>query len=461
MPFRSTNCTRAGMVWLCHLLNELDEVKREASCQAADQSKRQDLSKRFNIRKKAVHLWSRPPSQTNPLYLMKRLVLSLLFAFCLSALLAQLNLTDSIFFQNMYRSYILHLPPAYDGNTYLPLVMGLHGGGPGDGLDLMEKTSFDELGDSEGFITLYPNGVFHDWADGRGVTDSEMAGIDDLGFLTALLDSLQQTYLIDPQRIYVWGPSNGGMMTQRLACEASQRFAAFASIISSLPIPLDASCSPTTPVSMLLMNGTEDNWVPYDGGPLGPLTDGGSTIGTDNTIHFWREHNGCSTDFQQTDFPDIEPDDNSTVTRFRYTDCNNGAEIVLYRVEGAGHTIPGMIFNTNPIFLLGYINYDITASTEIWNFFSNHLIAANRETLPLPKQLRAYPNPTSGMLYLSSDAKAQLPETVSLFNLKAQTFELPLLSQHAGEGAIDLSFLPKGTYYLRAKGFALLKLVLR
>ncbi len=384
-----------------------------------------------------------------------------LFSMLLSSLLhAQLTLEDSIFFQNMYRSYVLHLPPAYDGNTALPLVMGLHGGGPGDGLDLMEKTQFDELGDEEDFITLYPNGVFHDWADGRGVTDSEMAGIDDLGFLTALIDSLKQDYLIDPQRIYVWGPSNGGMMTQRLACEASQHFAAFASVISSMPIPLDASCSPTAnSISVLLMNGTEDNWVPYEGGPLGPLTDGGSTIGTDNTINFWREHNGCSTTFQQTDFPDLDPDDNSTVTRFRYADCNSGAEVVLYRVEGAGHTIPGMLFNTNPIFLLGYINYDITASNEIWDFFSNHLITSNKETTPTSKQINIFPNPTKGLLYLETTEKEPLPPTVELFNSSAQRWTMPLLSTNATAGTIELSHLPKGTYYLKAKGFALVKII--
>ncbi len=382
---------------------------------------------------------------------MKSLFLTLLSVLMFSCLHGQTTLTDSIYFQDLYRTYWLHLPASY-GNAPMPLVMGLHGGGPGNGLDLMQRTHFDELGESEGFITVFPNGVFDDWADGRGVTDSEMAGIDDVGFLTALLDSLQSNYLIDPQRIYVWGASNGGMMTQRLACEASGHFAAFASVISSLPEPLDQSCSPSASrIPMLLMNGTEDNWVPYDGGPLGPLTDGGSTIGTDNTIAFWRNHNGCNSNFEQTDFPDLDLSDNSTVTRYRYTECSSQAEVVLYRVEGGGHLIPGMESNNNPIFLLGYINYDIDAAEEIWNFFQGFLITKIQEPPVRKTTIISYPNPATDMLYLQWLDNTPSSINIQFVNSLGKHIELPMLPQ-SEILQIDLSHLPKGIYWLKVKG---------
>lgn len=371
---------------------------------------------------------------------------------------AQTTLTDSIYFQGMYRTYLLHLPASY-GNAPMPLVMGLHGGGPGDGENLMQRTHFDELGEIEGFITLFPNGVFHDWADGRGVTDSEIAGIDDVGFLTTLIDSLQAAYLINPQRIYVWGASNGGMMAQRLACEASEKFAAFASIISSMPEPLATNCNPSdSSIPVLLMNGTEDNWVPYEGGPLGPLTDGGSTIGTDSTITFWRNHNNCTDNFEQTDFPDIDPFDNSTATRYRYAECNDAAEVVLYRIEGGGHLIPGMESNTNPIFLLGYINYDISAAEEIWGFFSSFLLTKTREKFTTASPIKIYPNPTSYSLYLERLTNSTPILNVQLTNALGVPIYPPTSTQEE-KLLIDLSHLPKGIYFLHTPKMPPIKIV--
>jgi polyhydroxybutyrate depolymerase len=287
--------------------------------------------------------------------------------------LDQFEFKDTIMHNGIERSYVIHFPPTYNGIDKLPLVMALHGGGEGDGQDLLDKNHFDEVGDTENYISLFPNGVFSDWADGRGVTDSELAGIDDVSFLSDLIDHLIQKYQLNTNKVYVCGASNGGMMTQRLACEIPQKFAAFGSIIASMPNEVFDSCNPQEPVSMLLMNGTDDTFVPYDGGDLGPLTDGGSVIGTDETILFWQNNNLC-TNFTPTitDLPNIDNTDNSTVTVFDYGSCTSSSEILLYRINDGGHILPGFEANINPVPLVGYINYDIDAAEEIWKFFEKH-----------------------------------------------------------------------------------------
>ncbi len=287
--------------------------------------------------------------------------------------LDQFEFEDTLVHNGIERSYTIHFPPSYNGVDKLPLVMALHGGGKGDGKEMLDKNHFDEIGDDENYISLFPNGVFSDWADGRGVTDSDKAGIDDVSFLNTLIDTLIQKYHIDAARVYVCGASNGGMMTQRLACELPQKFAAFGSIISSMPDLVYNNCNPQEPVSVLIMNGTDDTFVPYNGGPLGSLTDGGSVIGTEKTILFWLDNNSCSnSNLTKTDLPDIDDTDNSTVTVFDYSDCTGTSEILLYRINNGGHTIPGYESIFNPVPLVGNINHDIDAAEEIWKFFSKH-----------------------------------------------------------------------------------------
>lgn len=285
----------------------------------------------------------------------------------------QFEFKGTMMHNGIERSYVIHFPPTYNGIDKLPLVMALHGGGEGNGQDMLDKNHFDEVGDTENYISLFPNGVFSDWADGRGVTDSDLAGIDDVSFLSDLIDHLVQKYQIDRNRIYVCGASNGGMMTQRLACEFPEKFAAFASIISSMPDNIFNTCNPQEPISMLLMNGTDDLFVPYEGGNLGSLTDGGSVIGTDETIHFWQKNNNCSNlNATITDLPDNDDTDDSTVTLFDYGSCANSSEILLYRINGGGHVLPGYESTLNPIPIIGNINNDIDAAEEIWKFFKKH-----------------------------------------------------------------------------------------
>ncbi len=303
---------------------------------------------------------------------MKKGTFLLVFMLVLVVVEAQINITDSIIYQGITRDFILHLPPGYNGTEELPLVMVLHGGG-GTALNTIGFTEMDLVADTAGFIAVFPQGGAmrnsgYSWADGRGTPADEM-GIDDVGFISALIDTLQESYAIDEQSIYATGFSNGGFMCQRLACELSDRLAAVASGGSTMDVNLRASCMPGKPVPMLIMHGDADPFVPYNGGTI--LASPGLIIATDSLIRFWVDHNNCSIALAPFSFPDLDPTENSTVSRFEITDCECDADVVLYKIENGGHTWPGV---ENKIYeiIAGQTNEDIHASVEIWNFFRQH-----------------------------------------------------------------------------------------
>ncbi|HUJ70694.1 MAG TPA: PHB depolymerase family esterase, partial [Verrucomicrobiae bacterium] len=166
------------------------------------------------------------------------------------------------------RVYSLHLPPAYDGKHLLPLVIVLHGGG-GNAEGAIRMTGFNQKADKEGFVVVYPNGSGRlktrllTWNSGNCCGYALDSGVDDVGFIRALIDELKKTRAVDPQRVYATGISNGGMMTYRLACELSDKIAAIAPVAGALNLE---NCQPTRPVSVIIFHGTADEHVLYNGG---------------------------------------------------------------------------------------------------------------------------------------------------------------------------------------------------
>ncbi len=272
------------------------------------------------------------------------------------------------------RSYILS-----DSNPAArrkrPLVLVLHGGGRADGADMQKRLGWPEMGAREGFVAVFPNGVDAQWNDGRGVSfrkNRDNAHVDDVGYISALIDRLVADGAIDPKRVYVTGASNGGMMSFRLACELSGKLAAVAPMIANVPEKIAPGCAPEKPLPLLLMNGTDDPLVPFDGGPVRVLgREYGNVISTDRTIALWLDNNGCGAGRATTRLPDRDTSDSSTVTVHRFSPCRAGSEVVLYEIIGGGHTLPGGDVPDRPR-LMGHKNNDIDAVTEIWNFFKRH-----------------------------------------------------------------------------------------
>lgn len=286
------------------------------------------------------------------------------------------NMTlESISFRGQTRDYYIHTPSSYQSNKLTPLVLAFHGG-VGRGDTMAQKTGLNAVAEREGFIVVYPNGIDRGdrggrWNDGR-IASQQGSGSDDVAFVRALIDHLVQTKNIDSRRVYSAGGSNGGFFTQRLACELSDKITAFASVSATLPQSLQSRCNPSRSVPMLMINGTADPFVPWQGGQV-QIGAGGNILSVPATVDFWRKHNNCSTNPAVEQLPDTQ-NDGTKVKKATYSGCRNNAPIVFYTVEGGGHGWPGSQSERRSEARSGKVSREILASYVIWNFFEQQTL---------------------------------------------------------------------------------------
>lgn len=288
----------------------------------------------------------------------------------------------SMVYDGITRSYRVHIPP--DVNTFTALVLVLHGGGGTGKHTEQELTQYDfnRLSEEHGFIVVYPDGIENRWNDGR-TENNPVTDVDDVGFLTTLIDSLTEEFSIDTNNVFSTGISNGGQMSYRLACERTEYFKAIAPVVSSLHVDLAQNCSPSFPISVFLIAGTDDPLVPFEGGKIRFLNQTfGSVIPMNDTIDYWVSTNNCSPDPIITNLPDTDPSDGCRVTCYHYPNGTSNSSVLYYIIKGGGHTWPdGGKYLTESI--VGKICYDFNACEHIWAFFEQHLNSNDPKTVML------------------------------------------------------------------------------
>ena len=262
-------------------------------------------------------------------------------------------------FERVYRVYI---PASYeDAAAPVPLLFVFHGAG-GDGVSIAEISAFNDLADQEGFVAVYPDGINRIWNDGRP-PDPSIGPVDDLGFVTAIIEGLMGGLSIDPNRIYAAGFSAGGMFAFRLGCELPDHFAAVASVASTFPEYLMNNCDDTPPMPVLVIQGTDDPIIPWTGVSGGYLSAAA-------TLDFWEAHNNCKISTGLLVEADTNVDDGTRILSEARNDCADGADVQLYGVFFGGHTWPSHPIQAS--IQLGVTSMDIDASQVIWNFFAAH-----------------------------------------------------------------------------------------
>lgn len=278
--------------------------------------------------------------------------------------------TRSLLWGERARSYRLHLPAkGLKPGEKAPLLVVLHGGG-GNSHSVERQLGFSELADEQGFVVVYPNAVDRNWNDGRndppGVSD-----YDDVGFIGAVIDAVTAEFALDPARVFVTGPSNGGMMTHRVGLQLAGKVAAIAPVAGGLATPLAGMFAPAHPVSVLMIQNAADPWVPYGGGAVRVMggRERGTILPTEETLALWVKANGCGAPASDA-LPD-EKADGCRVLRTTYAPGRNGVEVVLLKIEGGGHTWPGGT-PFLPEKLIGRTCLDFAATPYIWQFFSTH-----------------------------------------------------------------------------------------
>lgn len=280
----------------------------------------------------------------------------------------QRDYSASLISGNLARTYVVHLPLNYEPGRPVPLVLMFHGGG-GAGRIMHRLTGMNALADQQHFLVVYPDGWQRRWADGRGTTPPDREGIDDVAFISALIETLATQFTLDPRRIYAAGISNGGFFSFRLGCLLSDKIAAIATVAATLPANLATNHPARRPVPLLFVHGTADAIVPAAGGMM-RLGAGGHILSTTETAAFWAGRNGCAGG-PVTENPPLLVDDGTHVQRTIYTDCAQNASVVFYNVINGGHTWPGGR-QYAPVRAVGKTTRNLDATTLIWDFFKTH-----------------------------------------------------------------------------------------
>lgn len=232
----------------------------------------------------------------------------------------------------------------------MPLVVNIHGR-TATAFQQEALSKMNAIADREGFIVVNPqaSGNPPTW---WGAVPTEI-GNADMAFFQAMLDTLLSEISIDPHRIYASGMSNGGSMANRLACDMSETFAAIA-VVSGSHV-LRENCHPTHPVPVIAFHGKKDTIIPYEGREVGDYPS------THAWVYDWVYRNHCAPE------PEVSHPAQD-ITLEVWHDCAEGATVVLYTLEEAGHTWPGSSFGT----YFGGTTESINASELIWSFFEAH-----------------------------------------------------------------------------------------
>ncbi len=271
-----------------------------------------------------------------------------------SGLAAQpLDATWTLEYGGVQRTFYVHVPASYHPTAAIPVVLDFHGF-TSDAIQEELLTGMVQKADEEGFVTVHAEGlgVPQSWNAGACCGYAATANIDDVGFVSAMIDQLEAKICVDTHRVFATGMSNGGFLSHRLGCELSARIAAIAPVAGVLGIP---TCKPTRPVPIMEFHGTLDPLVPYDGDPVLGFPS------VPDTFQGWATRDGCTGKAVST----YKKGDSSCQT---YETCKAGAEVTLCTVQGGGHTWPGGL----PVPTLGYTTTDLSATDAMWTFFKAH-----------------------------------------------------------------------------------------
>lgn len=298
-------------------------------------------------------------------------IVSCFLLICVSAQTENNNFRfyKSIRVDGVQRTFLVNLPPDYYFRNNFSLVIAMHGGG-GDAYQFERSSLLTEKANKERFIVVYPEGIFKNkflkirtWNAGSCCAYSVEENINDVKFISVLIDTLIKQYKINARKVYATGHSNGGMMSYRLACELSNKIAAIAP--NGCTMVVTNPCNPRRPVPVLHMHSVLDVNVPYTGGTV--LNTGSPAPALDSVFAVWDNLNNCrSTDTLRND---------SLYRHTRWSDCNRNVLIDYYLTMDGGHSWPGGKSGTpwgdKP-------SKVINANDLLWSFFQQFQLPVQR-----------------------------------------------------------------------------------
>lgn len=339
------------------------------------------------------------------------------------------------------RSYILHTPPQYNETDSLPLVIALHGGGK-NAEWIRDASNLSTKADDAAFFVCYPNGI-RTGADGQNNWNAGPMfnmSVDDVSFISALIDTLRANYRIDTLRVYVTGLSAGAMMTNRLACELADRIAAVAPVAGPLVTDWKV-CKPSRLLSIIYFQARNDIAMPYYGAYW--------VSSADSLMHGWAERLGCN----------IGPDtfyNDSAALRQTWKRADDSCEVVFWTTEDGGHSWPGG-YPYEP--WADIPSDDISANDLMWEFFKAHPIPLEEPEPGIKESPASVLDPSNPSIFTNSAVIRFLVERSEYVSLKLYDVQgrkiAVLLEQRLDAGshevAIDAAGLPRGAYFYELK----------
>jgi len=274
------------------------------------------------------------------------------------------------------RTYRLHVPQGYDPTRQRPLVVVIHGA-YSNSRQMVERTGFDELADHEGFIVAYPDGIgvlglLQHWNAGFCCGKALADGIDDVGFVAAVIDEVSRALAVDQGRVFLVGYSNGGMLAYRMAAEMPERLAGVAVFAATVGVRSSTGVEhllpkPAGPLPVLHLHGRADENVPYEGGR--PARGSFALASARESASFWAISNGCEGEPAR-----LEERDRHVVRETWSAGCAE-TPVVLLSLEGWDHSWPGPHFTDRLDRHDPLRGFD--AAEVIWDF-----LAAERRATP-------------------------------------------------------------------------------
>jgi polyhydroxybutyrate depolymerase len=375
-------------------------------------------------------------------------LLSFLFTFfvLINGIISQQTINGVLQHEGLTREYILYIPASYNAEESTPLLFSFHGYTSNAQTNLY-YTNFKSIADTAGFILIHPqgsllNGITH-WNVGGWTIGST---VDDVSFVSELMDTISKAYNIDSDRMYSTGMSNGGYMSFLLACKLSDRIAAIASVTGSMTPQSYNTCQPSHPTPIMQIHGTSDGTVPYNGNFLW-------TKSIDDVIEYWVEYNNTSSEPIIIEIPDINTSDGSTVEHYIYGDGDNSTAVEHFKVIGGDHDWPGV-----------WGNMDIDASKEVWNFLSKYDINGLIESQPnaitdnnnsFYDQVSIFPNPATTTIKVSNNINKNID--YQIYTPQGQMIKSGSLDSNNRE--IDITNLKPNLYFFNVgnKTFKIIK----
>lgn len=269
------------------------------------------------------------------------------------------NGTNTFVHDDLERKFRLHIPS--DAQPDAPLVVVIHG--YTSSAQIIEGYSgMNALSEEHGFVVVYPQGTTDDWGNNFfnvGYDFHDSIPVDDIGYIHALIDYLQESLQLSATNVFSMGMSNGGDMSYMLACQ-SDVVKAIAPVAGCMMKHIYETCEPNRSVPVLEIHGTLDD-VTLVEGDVDNSEGWGAYMPLNDTIQFWVSHNNLDAS-ETTDIDDIDSSDGSTVRYHRYYSSSNATEVWLYEVIDGGHDWPG-----------AFGNQDIDSSRLAWDFFSKYI----------------------------------------------------------------------------------------